>query len=196
MCLNLESVWPSQSEPAALCSGGRRGSAGSAGCCHWSNCPHWLSVGRALSAANGRSPCSLKTGNSQRGYAAGRRDESGAAELTAADGGGIRAFRVQTKSRLHPPSVLLPSSSHTIQTHTCKTENRFSLSAAFTLSSSKVNTVVNSHSETHGISPTRRTLPHHPGLQTFAEATGLAGFPPPLGDLTLVHHRTAVLNVA
>lgn len=41
-----------------------------------------------------------------------------------------------------------------------------------------------------------RTLPHHPGLQTFAEATGLAGFPPPLGDLALVHHRTAVLNVA
>lgn len=41
-----------------------------------------------------------------------------------------------------------------------------------------------------------RTLPHHPGLQTFLEAAGLTGFPPPLGDLTLVHHRAAVLDVA
>lgn len=40
------------------------------------------------------------------------------------------------------------------------------------------------------------TLPHHPSLQTLAEAAGLARFPPPLGDLTLIHHGAAVLNVA
>lgn len=40
------------------------------------------------------------------------------------------------------------------------------------------------------------TLPHHPSLQTLAEAAGLARFPPPLGDLALVHHGAAVLNVA
>lgn len=59
-----------------------------------------------------------------------------------------------------------------------------------------VNTTNSFTAETHGKFVTRRTLPHHAGLQTLLEAAGLAGFPPPLGDLTLVHHRAAVLNVA
>lgn len=54
----------------------------------------------------------------------------------------------------------------------------------------------NNTAKTHGKSLTGRTLPHHPGLQTFLEAAGLTGFPPPLGDLTLVRHRAAVLDVA
>ena len=41
-----------------------------------------------------------------------------------------------------------------------------------------------------------RTLPHHPGLQTLVEAAGLTRLPPPLGDLTLAGHWTAVLHVA
>lgn len=88
--LYLESVWPSQSEPAALCSGGRRGSTGCAGCCHWSNCPRGLSGGRALSAAVVISPCFLsrretvKKGESWEVLEGLRREEEG--KPTAGDG--------------------------------------------------------------------------------------------------------------
>lgn len=86
------------------------------------------------------------------------------------------------QARLHPPLVLLPAPSDPVQAHTCSTDS-------------------------HGLqrkdaAPRRcvwrslRTLPHHPRLQALLEAAGLAGFPPPLGDLAVVHHRAAVLNVA
>lgn len=40
------------------------------------------------------------------------------------------------------------------------------------------------------------TFFHHASLQTLLETTGLTAFPPVLGDLTLVHSRTAILDVA
>lgn len=39
------------------------------------------------------------------------------------------------------------------------------------------------------------TFLQHANFKTFHEATGLAGLPSPLGDLTFVGGRTAVLNV-
>lgn len=128
MSLYLGSVWPSQSEPAALGSGGHRGSAGSAGCRHWSNRPDWQPGGRAPSAANGRSACFLKDRkrlNKNNRQEVWMRWKAG--ELTAADGVEVWALRVHTESSLHPPLVLLPSSSHSVHTNTCNTETRFSL---------------------------------------------------------------------
>lgn len=101
MCLYLESVWPSQSEPAALCSGGRRGSEGSAGCCRWSNRPHWPSVVQALLAADGRSPCSLKDRKCQTGYAAGSWGELEEPEnllLLTVEGYGLLGYKLNPVS--------------------------------------------------------------------------------------------------
>lgn len=39
------------------------------------------------------------------------------------------------------------------------------------------------------------TFLQHPHFEAFHEAAGLAGLPPPLGDLTLVGGRAAVLDV-
>lgn len=40
------------------------------------------------------------------------------------------------------------------------------------------------------------TLSHHAGTQALLETAGLAWLPPSLGDLTVIHHRTTVLNVS
>ena len=40
------------------------------------------------------------------------------------------------------------------------------------------------------------TFSHHAHVETLHEATGLAGLAPPLGDLTLIGGRTAVLYIA
>lgn len=111
-------------------------------------------------------------------------------EPTGVGGRRVRAFGVQTEARLHPPPVLLPSPPHAIQTHTCKTAGR-------SQSLSVTRLELEEQQELQRVARLRGpTLPHHPGLQTLAEAAGLARFPPPLGDLALVAHGAAVLNVA
>lgn len=116
----LESAWPSQSEPAAPGSEGHRGSGGSAGCRRRSSRPDWLPAGRALSAANGRSACSLKQtdGTVRLGILGGLGASRGnVGELTGAERQAERSFTAGSPACLHPPPVLLPASSDPVQTH-------------------------------------------------------------------------------
>lgn len=116
----LGSAWPSQSEPAAPGSEGHRGSGGSAGCRRPSSRPDWLPVGRALSAANGRSACSLKQtdGTVRLGSLGGLGAFRGnVGELTGAEWQAERSSTAGSPAWLHPPPVLLPASSDPVQTH-------------------------------------------------------------------------------